>query len=416
MNRRNLGIISLTIPAACLLVAAISFAQSAPTKVSIDDAEIAGEINKLNDEIKAKRSNVDSLQDRIETFRAQIEKQQRTSTTLQDQVSLLENRIAKTELTLKATQAEREVIDDEITVLSAQISAIETQLARNRELIADLLRSMEVNDHSLVLEALFSTNSFAELFDQLQYLANINEDLSVAVDKAKIEQAGVEMSRKDLEGRHARLANLEKTLQETTNQLAEERGAKDTLFAESKQSESQYQSLLSQLREEEAYINHQIGLLQGAIEAKLADADGIKGPTVLSWPVDPSYRGISTRFHDPTYPFRHLFEHSGLDIPQKQGTPVVSAAPGYVAWTRVGSQYGNYVMVIHTNGIATLYAHLSKITVKPDQFLARGATIGLSGGMPGTAGAGLSTGPHLHFEARKNGIPVDPMPLLVGSN
>jgi murein DD-endopeptidase MepM/ murein hydrolase activator NlpD len=154
--------------------------------------------------------------------------------------------------------------------------------------------------------------------------------------------------------------------------------------------------------------------LQGEIEAKLDDSDDkAGGSSVMSWPVDPTYRGISTTFHDPTYPFRHLFEHSGIDIPQQQGSDVTAAAPGYVAWTRTGSMYGNYIMVIHSNGLATLYAHLSKVLVKQDDFVGRGDVIARSGGQPGAPGAGLSTGPHLHFEVRKDGIPVDPMGYLV---
>ena len=68
--------------------------------------------------------------------------------------------------------------------------------------------------------------------------------------------------------------------------------------------------------------------------------------------------------------------------------------------------YGNYVMVIHTNGIATLYAHLSRIDVVADQFVSRGDIIGAVGS------TGFSTGPHLHFEVRLNGIPTDPLSYL----
>jgi murein DD-endopeptidase MepM/ murein hydrolase activator NlpD len=123
-------------------------------------------------------------------------------------------------------------------------------------------------------------------------------------------------------------------------------------------------------------------------------------------------RGISAFFHDPTYPFRRLFEHPGIDIPTDVGTPIRAAAGGYVAWNKQGRQYGNYVMLIHPGGIATVYAHLSRFAAKPDTYVERGDIIGYSGGHPGDEGAGLSTGAHLHFEVRQNGIPVNPMQFL----
>ena len=102
-----------------------------------------------------------------------------------------------------------------------------------------------------------------------------------------------------------------------------------------------------------------------------------------------------------------MFEHSGLDLPAASGTLVLSAATGYVAWTKNGRLYGNYVMVIHASGVSTLYAHLSRIDVVADQFVARGDQIGAVGS------TGLSTGPHLHFEVRKNGIPTNPLDYLI---
>ena len=138
----------------------------------------------------------------------------------------------------------------------------------------------------------------------------------------------------------------------------------------------------------------------------MSASDEVGDSSALSWPLSPE-KGISALFHDPTYPFRHLFEHPGLDLPAPTGTPVKAVAPGYVAWVKVGRQYGNYIMIIHANGTATLYAHLSRTDVEPDQFVARGKVIGAVGS------TGLSTGPHLHFEVRKNGIPTNPLNYLI---
>lgn len=69
-------------------------------------------------------------------------------------------------------------------------------------------------------------------------------------------------------------------------------------------------------------------------------------------------------------------------------------------------------MIIHPGGVATVYAHLRGFNVQGDTYVERGDVIGFSGGRPGDRGAGLSTGPHLHFEVRQNGIPTNPRQFL----
>ena len=70
-------------------------------------------------------------------------------------------------------------------------------------------------------------------------------------------------------------------------------------------------------------------------------------------------------------------------------------------------------MIIHANGLSTVYGHVNEIDVEEGRFVLQGQAIGRSGGMPGTCGSGrLTTGPHMHFEVRLNGIPVDPLLYL----
>ena len=118
-------------------------------------------------------------------------------------------------------------------------------------------------------------------------------------------------------------------------------------------------------------------------------------------------RLITAYFHDPDYPYRYLFEHSGLDTATPMGTPLRAAEAGYVARVAYGTRwYGNYLMIIHNNNLATLYAHLNNINVKTDQYVSKGQIIGATGN------SGFSSGPHLHFEVRYNGVPVNPLGYL----
>jgi murein DD-endopeptidase MepM/ murein hydrolase activator NlpD len=98
--------------------------------------------------------------------------------------------------------------------------------------------------------------------------------------------------------------------------------------------------------------------------------------------------------------------HPGIDIGVPTGTPIQAAGSGTVVWCGWMSGYGNLVMIDHHNGLATLYGHQSRIAVGCNQEVSQGSTIGYVGC------TGFCTGPHLHFEVRLNGTPVDPLGYL----
>lgn len=125
------------------------------------------------------------------------------------------------------------------------------------------------------------------------------------------------------------------------------------------------------------------------------------GASRFIWPVQG--RRITTRFSAT---------HPGIDIDQfpDGGNPVVAAAAGTVTFAGGDPccSYGLYVIVKHADGYSTLYAHLASIAVSVGQVVAQGTVLGRSGN------TGFSTGAHLHFEIRKDDVPVDPLSLLPG--
>ena len=94
--------------------------------------------------------------------------------------------------------------------------------------------------------------------------------------------------------------------------------------------------------------------------------------------------------------------HYGLDIGLNKGDTVRSAFDGVIRISKWGWGYGNVIVIRHTNGLETLYGHLSASKVVPNQFVKAGDVIGLGGS------TGRSTGPHLHFEIRYLGVPINP--------
>jgi murein DD-endopeptidase MepM/ murein hydrolase activator NlpD len=98
--------------------------------------------------------------------------------------------------------------------------------------------------------------------------------------------------------------------------------------------------------------------------------------------------------------------HPGVDFGARYGVPIEAAADGIVVWAGPNAGYGNCTIIDHGHDLATLYAHQSNIIVKVGDLVTRGEVIGQVGS------TGYSTGPHLHFEVRVNGTPVNPVPYL----
>lgn len=99
--------------------------------------------------------------------------------------------------------------------------------------------------------------------------------------------------------------------------------------------------------------------------------------------------------------------HKGIDYGCPMGTEILASADGVVELVgNLDVGYGKYVKLSHDGGYQTLYAHMSRVDVRYGHKVSKGQSIGLSGN------SGNSTGPHLHFEMRKNGVPIDPKPLM----
>ena len=402
MKKKSIALLSFLMMITLFHSAHFTFAQNGAEE----------DVEYLSTEIENKKANVDNLNRKIDQYKKEIAGKQKEGVSLRNELELLDNRVAKSQLDIEQTQQQMEIVNAELRLLEMEQEKLEAQLARDRELLKKVVQKMDTYDRSLRLELLFGSRTFADVFSRVQDLDSVRGELGKTLNRAKDAKTKVTAATLMQQTKRERLSQLFLTINRQKEQWEQETQSKSVLLSQAQNSEVQFQKLLRELREEQAFINNQVLDLQLKLGEKLGESDAVGGST-LSWPVDKGYKGISTLFHDPEYPFRHLFEHSGLDIPQPQGTPLKAAAPGYVAWTRTGRLYGNYIMIIHSGGVATLYAHLSRIDVKPDQFVSRGQTIGATGGMPGTKGAGLSTGPHLHFETRKDGVPVDPMRYLL---
>jgi murein DD-endopeptidase MepM/ murein hydrolase activator NlpD len=125
----------------------------------------------------------------------------------------------------------------------------------------------------------------------------------------------------------------------------------------------------------------------------------------LRWP----HRGVITTYFGEVGPLSPK-GHAGLDVAGSWGEPILAAADGTVVDAGFHPAYGNNVIIFHANGLSTRYGHLARILVTAGQRVSRGQEIGALGS------TGYSTGPHLHFEVRRDGVLQDPLTLLPGDS
>ncbi len=377
---------------------------------TVNSAEIDG----LNKQIAERKDKIKELEETINKYNKNIEQKQTQAASLKNQLSILDNHINKAETDIELTQEKIKQAQLEIEALQLTIADKEAVMKKQKKIITKVVQGINADKRKNYLEVLLTNNSFAEFYDQLQYTMNVFIDLGQSVKVLRLVKEDLEAKKTQVASRKKTYEDLKTELMAKQDKLKDQSKAKENLLVETKSSELKYKTLLSSLKQQYQTVINEQRAFEDQVRKKLALENKLSTSIdVLTWPV-PS-RVINATFHDPDYPFLNVFQHSGIDIRASQGTPIRAAASGYVARAKVCSTAScyAYVLIVHTGSISTLYGHLSRVDVVGDQFVQKGDIIGLSGGRPWSVGAGpFVTGPHLHFEVRLNGIPVDPMGYL----
>ncbi len=213
-----------------------------------------------------------------------------------------------------------------------------------------------------------------------------------------------------------KIAEQERAMAADLARLEEQRGRLEELAAEVEARKADVERELANQRQQLASVASEIEHFESELAAlereqsRLEDlirreqSSGGTAPGAMVRPVaGPITSGFGYRVH-PILGTRRL--HTGIDMGAGYGAPIVAAAGGRVILASYYGGYGNTVIIDHGGGTTTLYAHQSQLAVSQGVSVSAGQTVGYVGS------TGLSTGPHLHFEVRKNGSPVDPMAFL----
>lgn len=361
--------------------------------------------DQLQEELRLRKAEIDSIGSRITDYQKRLEELSKKQAGLKNDLAIIGNETEIAQLDVESLRLSIEAQRLQIDIIEKQVQDSVVDLKRQKTYLRNVLVEMQRTQDTTPLEVIFSSAGMHEALSGIEHMTTVSGQLEKELGQTRALRDELQAKQSTQQEKVDELTDLQSELEARIAILEQRKAAADLLVAETNNSESQYRVLMSELRQEQAGITSRILELQDAIKQRIRDEEGDAavddGQTTITSPLK-SYV-ITATFKDPTYPFRNVSPHTGIDLAAPMGTPIYAAAPGVVSWVRAGSTgYGNYVMVIHDDGLATLYAHMSRFGVTQDQYVKRGDIIGYVGS------TGFSTGPHLHFEVRLNGIPVDP--------
>ncbi len=294
-----------------------------------------------------------------------------------------------------------EQIDDtqgQIEDAAAQIQRYELLEEEQYALFCQQVRSEEERGSLSYLSVLFKATSMADLLNRMEFVNEVAEYNKTLISALQETRENIKAEKAEMEAKEAELGEQQDELQgkldETTklmNEYAADQKALEQIYA----------------AEEKAADE-----IAAQIDSLLADSDVIPSAEGFIWPVSSS-RKISSPIGSRVAPGGFgSTNHKGVDICNvgytssiyavKSGKVLLTNPSGY------GGGYGNYVVIDHGGGLTTLYAHMSSVKVSEGQMVSQGTVIGITGS------TGASTGPHLHYEVRINGVYQNPLNYLSG--
>lgn len=423
---------------AMLCVCMISIPMAIPTTVSAEDS-----ISDLEQQLQQLEQENEKYQKILDDTKSDIAEKEEYKSALVSKVQVLDEKIAVTREKISSLNDD---IKEKQDAYDKGLSEVEDQF----DALANRLRILYMSGNATDLEIIFGAKDFSDLIDKMELvksLANSDKELiseiQTKLDELSTKKKSLEADKKDLETQQASL----KSDQDEFNKLISDNDEiLKNLYASNSEAQNSLESAALQSDEIEAKISQYYAAQKAAAEhaAQASQSSSSSGSSSSSssssssgssssgssssgsssvivpsgsgfaWPTPGFVSRSSEWFED-----REVYNHGGIDIAGAgiMGTPVVAAADGTVVATNsscthnwgksyscgCGGGYGNYVMISHAGGKMTVYGHLTSLTVSSGQTVSRGQVIGYVGS------TGNSTGPHLHYECRINGVRYNPM-------
>ena len=394
-----------------------------------DDTASARVTQTQIDNLRAERRNLQRQRGEVDARINTIEFEQETTII---QKEILDQRIIVTSLEIENTNSTIDYLNLLIREMEYEVFLAQVREDEQLAIFRERVRNMEENGIITYLEIIFDSTSFSDMLARIDFISDImradqdaHDDLIVAREETEdameaLEDATVELD-EELERLEEQEAELYEQIEEASELIREmeadlegarillaqyiadeEQMTRDINSAVAELERQQEEERQRRLREQQARQQQQQNTGNNNNTGGGGGGGGaqVVGTGQFTWPV-PGRTHISSHFGPRGGGF-----HGGIDIPAPNGTAVVASDSGTVLTVGWRGGFGNTITISHGNGLVTLYAHLSTMSVSVGDSVSRGQRIG------GVGSTGNSTGPHLHFEIRVNGTSVNPLTRL----
>lgn len=338
--------------------------------------------------VKEKRSE---LQTKLRQAEAKTNQMMREIHDIDAKTTRLINNIDKNQGELEDAKKQQEELGAELRSVTVKLDEVRSQVRRR-------LRAIYVQGETSNLSFFAGTDSFGDLAERQALVERVAEKDRELFEQVRVLRNVVLEKKKEQDLVVGRIAELLETQRKEKEELEAARAQKKEIYSVLKATEDQLESEFKEMQRQSRIIEQQIFQIQ----ARSSGTAIFKGKFIQ--PVQGRRSsGFGMRVH-PISRTRRM--HNGVDWAAPSGTPIVAAGDGKVISASYINGYGNTVIIDHGGNVSTLYAHCSRIHVKVGQTVKQGQRIAAVGS------TGYSTGPHLHFEVRVNGKPVNPLSRL----
>jgi len=372
----------------------------------------------LRDKIQSTSDQIKQLEAEIATYEKSLGQTAEKANSLKNELNALNLSKSKLETELKLTNKNLEKTTTTIATIADQIRDTEAKISLKRTVMASSLKDIRIAESMSLIENFLSSNSITEVSNYLEQVEKINSSISDNIKQLNALDIKLGGQKNDQEEKKVELKKLQSELTGQQKAVADTAKQKDKLLTDTKNTEAEYKRILDEKVSLRAAFEKDLFKFES--ELKIA-IDPKKLPSqktgALSWPLESIY--LTQQFGKTTSSGRLYASgtHNGVDFRATDGTKVKAVLSGIVTDTgntdlkKSCYSYGKWVLIKHPNGLSSLYAHLSSISVSKGDTVTTGDVIAYSGR------TGYVTGPHLHLTIiATEGLRVMPIPTATPCN